>query len=148
MIFENQSDLIREDYAINKFIEHMSKDWHRFKDCTCVKLGRFDLDYIIQFNNGKKITVEIKGVKQHKIDSNHIPVVSVAKVEKMQKSVNCDGFNASFIIFAYIDGLKYQELRNLTGRFSWGGRQVRKGSANDKEIILIFDSTEFKKVHF
>ena len=99
MIFENKSDLNREEYAINKFVAHMSQYWHRFKDCTCVKLGRFDLDYIIQFNNGKKITVEIKGVKQHKIESNHIPVVSVAKVEKMQKSVNCDGFNASFIIF-------------------------------------------------
>jgi len=149
MIFETQTDIDREESTVLRFVHHMTDQYNQFENCTFVKLGRFELDYLIQLRNGKRITIEVKGVNGHSVDSNHVPVVSVMKVEKMQKSVNQNGFNASYILFAYKDGIRFEELRNLKGRFCWSGRkEPRNGSTNDREMILIFDATEFKKITF
>lgn len=148
MRFETQKDLTREEFAIQKFVEHMESKYKSFAGCVFVKLGSFDLDYIVQLTNGKRITIEIKGVNGHGVDSLHVPFVSILKVQKMQLSINSEGFDASFIIFAYKDGLRYEEVKNLSGRFCWNGRTPRNGSSNDSEIIMTFDSTEFKAIRF
>ncbi len=148
MTFETQSDKDRESIAVFTFVNYMKTKYNPFIGCSCVKLGKYELDFIIQLHSGKRITIEVKGVKSYNLEDNHIPIISVLKIAKMQRSVNENGFNASYLIFAYKDGIKVQRLINLKGSFSWSGRKQRKGSANDRELILRLDRTTFDKIPF
>lgn len=148
MTFETQSDKDRESIAVYTFVNHMKLKYNPFSGCSCVKLGKYELDFIIQLHSGKRITIEVKGVKNYNLQDNHVPIISVLKIAKMQRSVNENRLNASYLIFAYKDGIKFQRLINLKGSFSWSGREPRKGSTNDREIILRLDKTIFEKIPF
>jgi len=158
MRFENQEDLNREERAVQLFVKAMTKIDKRYKDVTVIKLGDTELDFLIDFNGQKEEgninvrvkshTVEIKGVRGLSLDDNHTPIVSMLKGGKMVKSVNSNRFGESHIVFAYTDGIKFQELRNLKGYFQWGGRKSRIGAANDQELILKFSSTDFHSAKY
>lgn len=143
-IFEQPADVNRESRALNLFLLDMASKYEAFREYKEVKLGKFDLDYIVEFGNGKRITVEVKGCKRKLNSSSFAPFVSIQKLARMQETVNNGGFDASYIIFAYEDGIKYQRLKLLSGLFNWFERKnKRRGAANDAEIVLYFEGTEF-----
>jgi hypothetical protein len=142
--YEKEEHLTREEKAFKTFIEDILEQFPKFGGATYLKQGKFDLDYLVEFDNGKRITAEIKGVNRDLNGSNFPPFVSIKKVHEMQRTVNTGGFDASYIIFAFNDGIQYQRLKKLSGTFNWFERkEKREGVVNDNEIVLSFVGTEF-----
>jgi len=145
MRYERKEDIKREENAIRLFIDVMSDMDKTFIDPTIIKLGNHQIDYMLYLPNGSRVSVEIKGVKYKNIEDNHTPKVSIMKLTELQKATNMEGYEASYIVFAYENGIKLLNVKNAKGQVAWGGRiNPRAGAANDRELIVTFSSSNFK----
>ena len=125
MRFENKADLIREEQAIQKFVDIFGGS---FK-----KLGPNDVDYRV-FNSSKELIayVEVKGrlrpLKEAKLSAKRLNPV---------------------MIWACEDGIIYAKVSEIQGDVRWGGRKPRANSVNDEELMIYYNQQKgFKYVRF
>lgn len=140
--FEKHEDIIREEKAVRLFVDNSD----RF---VCEKLSPNEIDFLIwdvQNPNNPLCAIEIKGVKKvPSVDSEHTPIVAIKKLTELQKYINEKKIVRVFIAWAYHDGIKYVELRDLDGDIYWGGQKIpRDGSVNDHELMFKASRTQFK----
>ena len=140
--FEKHSDREREEKAVRLFVN----DSPRF---VCEKLGDHEIDFLIwevEKPQQPICALEIKGVKKvPSVDSEHTPIVAIKKLSELQKYINEKRISHVYIAWAYADGIKYVELRDLDGDIYWGGQKIpREGSVNDHELMFKANRTEFK----
>lgn len=140
--FEKPEDIIREEKAVRLFVD----DSDRF---VCEKLSPNEIDFLIwdvQSPNEPICALEIKGVKKvPSVDSEHTPIVAIKKLTELQKYINEKKISRVFIAWAYGDGIKYSEIRDLDGDIYWGGQKIpRQGSTNDHELMFKASRTQFK----
>ena len=129
MRFENESNLSREQKAIEKFCS-------KFK-FTFKKLGPNDIDFqVFDSNEELRCFVEVKGRHRMMKDAYPLPV-AVRKLHKLQGDVVPR--QNPVIIWACDDGIIYGRIEKLNGEIRFGGRKKREGSTNDVELMAYYD---------
>lgn len=125
MTFETDIDKAREEKAIERYVKLFKGSYQ--------KLDKNDIDFKV-FDEDKNIVayVEVKGRIRTMYNAYPLPV-SVAKLVKlMNKRLN------PIVIWACEDGIIYGKLEELKGAISFGGREEREGSYNDRELMAYF----------
>jgi len=137
--FESPEDIRREEKAVRLFLNGSA----RF---SAKKLSPHEIDFAIMDGASTFGYIEIKGVKKvPSVDSEHTPIVAIKKLTSLQKYINEKKCDHVYIAWAYADGIKYANVRDLKGTISWGGQfKPREGSVNDHELMFIDNGTEFK----
>ncbi len=136
MIFEKESDLIREKKAIELFVNVFGGSYQ--------KLDPFDIDYKV-FDKDKKLIAyaEVKGRIRSVRTAYPLPI-AIRKLAKLM-----DKRLTGIIIWACDDGIIYAKADELKGSIMWGGRPNRVGSANDDELMAYYDKQKaFKYVRY
>lgn len=140
--FEQNEDVLREEKAIHLLTNNDSR-------YLIEKLKPNEIDFLVwdTLNPNKPIcAVEVKGVKKvPSVDSEHVPIVAIKKLSELQRYVNEKKIDNVFVVWAYSDGIKYSNIKDLKGDIYWGGQHTpRVGSVNDHELMFRGSETEFK----
>ena len=126
MIFETETDLLREKKAIELFVSIFNGS---FK-----KLDPSDIDFKVFDKDNKLIAyVEIKGRIRSMRDAYPLPMSARKLVKLIDKRLS------PVIIWACDDGIIYGIANKLYGEIKWGGRPPRNGSVNDAELMVYYD---------
>ena len=136
MRFEKESDLTREQQAIEKFVSLF--------DGTYKKLGQNDVDFRV-FNSSKELIayVEVKGRLRPIREAYPLPVAARKIVKLCDKRLN------PVMIWACEDGIIYAKVSEIQGSVRWGGRKPRPNSVNDEELMIYYEQQKgFKYVKF
>jgi len=141
--FERPEDIARERKAADLFISGRA-------DLTLRKLSPHEIDFAISKGGNDVAYLEVKGVKKvSSVYDEHTPIVAIKKLTALQQYVNVKKCDHVYIAWAYADGIKYANIKNLKGTISWGGQRVpREGSTNDHELMFIDNGTEFKILNY
>jgi hypothetical protein len=132
MIFETETDLIRERKAIELFVSIFNGSYK--------KLGQFDIDYKVSDKDGQLIAyAEVKGRIRSMKDAYPLPISAAKLVKLVDKRLN------PVIIWACDDGIIYAQVNQLVGEIKWGGRPPREGSYNDSELMVYYDKQKSMK---
>lgn len=136
MIFEKDSDLKREQKAIETFVKIFGGS---FK-----KLDPFDIDYkIFDKDNNLIAYAEVKGRIRTIHNAYPLPISAKKIVKLIDKRLS------PVLIWACEDGIIYGKANKLQGEIKWGGRPPREHSSNDLELMVYFDKQkELKYVRF
>lgn len=125
MRFESENDLIRENKAIETFVDIFNGFYK--------KLDQNDIDFAVYDTNFNLICyVEIKGRNKNIIDSYPLPISAKKFIKLFDKKIN------PVIIWACLDGIIYAKIKDLKGYIKWGGRTPRYNSFNDLEFMIYF----------
>lgn len=127
MIFETDTDILREKKAIDLFVSIFGGSYK--------KLDQFDIDYKLSDNRGQLIAyVEVVGRIRNMKTSYPLPI-TLSKLNKLiDKRLN------PVIVWACDDGLIYAEATKLEGVIKWGGLPPR----ND-EMMVYYDKQKTMK---
>lgn len=127
MIFETDTDILREKKAIDLFVSIFGGSYK--------KLDQFDIDYKLSDNRGQLIAyVEVVGRIRNMKTSYPLPI-TLSKLNKLiDKRLN------PVIVWACDDGLIYAEATKLEGAIKWGGLPPR----ND-EMMVYYDKQKTMK---
>jgi hypothetical protein len=132
MIFETETDLIREKKAIELFVSIFNGSYK--------KLGQFDIDYKVSDKDGQLIAyAEVKASKRSMKTAYPLPISAAKLVKLVDKRLN------PVIIWACDDGIIYAQVNQLVGEIKWGGRPPREGSYNDSELMVYYDKQKCMK---
>ena len=132
MIFETETDLIRERKAIELFVSIFNGSYK--------KLGQFDIDYKVSDKEGQLIAyAEVKGRIRSMKTAYPLPISAAKLVKLVDKRLN------PVIIWACDDGIIYAQVNQLVGEIKWGGRPPREGSYNDAELMVYYDKQKSMK---
>lgn len=133
VVFETKKDLERE-LSVMEYLADVieSKNGKRPK---FEKLDKFDLDF--KMDNG--YYVEIKCYNSKSTDFK-TQIISLNKVSKMQKKRKC------LLVLSYTDCVLVSKVWQLSGEMRYGGRDLREGSVNDRELLIYLDKSNFRKI--
>lgn len=132
MIFESETDLLREKKAIELFVSVFGGSYK--------KLDPYDIDYKIFDKENKLIAyAEVKGRLRSMKLSYPLPVSARKLVKLIDKRIT------PVLIWACDDGIIYAQVNKLRGEVKWGGRPPRDGSLNDDELMVYYDKQKDMK---
>jgi len=132
MIFESETDLLREKKAIELFVSVFGGSYK--------KLDPYDIDYKIFDKENKLIAyAEVKGRLRSMKLSYPLPVSARKLVKLIDKRIT------PVLIWACDDGIIYAQANKLRGEVKWGGRPSRDGSLNDDELMVYYDKQKDMK---
>lgn len=131
MIFETETDLVREKKAIELFVSIFKGSYK--------KLDPFDVDYKIFDKDNKLIAyVEIKSRIRTMKTAYPLPISASKLVKLIDKRLN------PVIIWACDDGIIYAKADSLVGEIKWVGI-----SPQDAELMVYYDKQkDMKYVRF
>lgn len=126
MIFETETDLLREKKAIETFVKTFGGSYQ--------KLDPYDIDYKI-FDENKKVIgyAEVKGRIRTMRDAYPLPISAHKVIKLIDKRLN------PIIIWACEDGIIYGRPEQLVGQVKQGGRPPRDGAVSDIELMFYYD---------
>jgi hypothetical protein len=127
MIFETDTDILREKKAIDLFVSIFGGSYK--------KLDPQDVDYKLSDNRGQLIAyVEVVARIRSMKTSYPLPI-TLSKLNKLiDKRLN------PVIVWACDDGIIYAQVNQLVGEIKWGGRPPR----ND-EMMVYYDKQKSMK---
>lgn len=132
MIFETETDLLREKKAIETFVKTFGGSYQ--------KLDPFDIDYKIFDKNNKVIGyAEVKGRIRTMHDAYPLPISAHKIIKLIDKRLN------PLIIWACEDGIIYGRPEQLVGQIRQGGRPPREGAVSDIELMVYYDKQKALK---
>ena len=130
--FETEEDKLRENKAIQKFVSLF--------DGRYEKLGPHDVDFKVYDSNNKLIAyAEVKGRLSNMSTAYPLQVACRKIVKLADKRLN------PVIIWACDDGIIYGKLKEIKGSIMFSGRNVRKGSTNDQEMMVYYQKQKSLK---
>lgn len=126
MIFETDTDILREKKAIDLFVSIFKGSYK--------KLDQFDIDYKVSDDRGQLIAyVEVVGRMRSMKTSYPLPI-TLSKLNKLiDKRLN------PVIVWACDDGIIYAEATKIEGVIKWGGLPPRD------EMIVYYDKHKTMK---
>jgi len=126
MIFETDTDILREKKAIDLFVSIFKGSYK--------KLDKFDIDYKVSDDRGQLIAyVEVVGRMRSMKTSYPLPI-TLSKLNKLiDKRLN------PVIVWACDDGIIYAEATKLEGVIKWGGPPPRD------EMMVYYDKHKTMK---
>ena len=127
MIFETDTDILREKKAIDLFVSIFGGSYK--------KLDPQDVDYKLSDDRGQLIAyVEVVGRIRNMKTSYPLPI-TLSKLNKLiDKRLN------PVIVWACDDGIIYAEATKLEGVIKWGGLPPR-----DDEMMVYYDKQKTMK---
>jgi hypothetical protein len=127
MIFETDTDILREKKAIDLFVSIFGGSYK--------KLDPQDVDYKLSDDRGQLIAyVEVVGRIRNMKTSYPLPI-TLSKLNKLiEKRLN------PVIVWACDDGIIYAEATKLEGVIKWGGLPPR-----DDEMMVYYDKQKTMK---
>lgn len=132
MIFETDTDLLRERKAIELFVSIFKGSYK--------KLGPLDIDYKVFDKDNNLIAYAEVSVRIRTMNAAYPLPISAAKLVKLiDKRLN------PVIVWACEDGIIYAQANKLVGEIKWGGRTPRDGSYNDAEMMVYYDKQRTMK---
>lgn len=132
MIFETETDLLRERKAIELFVSIFKGSYK--------KLGPLDIDYKVFDKDNNLIAYAEVSVRIRTMNAAYPLSISAAKLVKLiDKRLN------PVIVWACEDGIIYAQANKLVGEIKWGGRTPRDGSFNDAEMMVYYDKQRTMK---
>lgn len=132
MIFETETDLLRERKAIELFVSIFKGSYK--------KLGPLDIDYKVFDKDNNLIAYAEVSVRIRTMNAAYPLPISAAKLVKLiDKRLN------PVIVWACEDGIIYAQANKLVGEIKWGGRTPRDGSSNDAEMMVYYDKQRTMK---
>lgn len=132
MIFETDTDLLRERKAIELFVSIFKGSYK--------KLGPLDIDYKVFDKDNNLIAYAEVSVRIRTMNAAYPLPISAAKLVKLiDKRLN------PVIVWACEDGIIYAQANKLVGEIKWGGRTPRDGSSNDAEMMVYYDKQRTMK---
>lgn len=132
MIFETETDLVRERKAIELFVSIFGGSYK--------KLDPFDIDYkVFDKDNNLIAYVEVKGRIRTMNAAYPLPISAAKLVKLIDKRLN------PVIVWTCEDGIIYAQANKLVGQIKWGGRPPRDGSYNDAEMMVYYDKQKAMK---
>lgn len=136
MIFETETDLIREKKAIELFVSVFGGSYK--------KLDPMDIDYkVFDKDNNLIAYAEVKGRIRSMKTAYPLPLSAKKLIKLIDKRIT------PVLIWACDDGIIYGKANKLVGEIKWGGRPPRLGSSNDNEMMVYFDKQkEFKFIRY
>jgi len=139
MKYETEKDRRRQERAMMLFC-------HAF-DLVGIDRGEFEaVDYDLRDKQERLIgALEVKGCPDRKIDDLLTVQVAIRKLvdlQRHQKNIK----RPVALCWAFDDGIVYERIENLFGRFEIGGRSPRAGNHNDIEIMAKVEIKNLKKV--
>ena len=141
MKFETPKDKRRQERAVKLFCNTFN--------LVYIDKGEYSkIDYDLQNRQLLHVgALEVKGCPDKKIDDELTVQVAMRKLidlQQYQKQIK----HPVAICWAFDDGIVYERLDNLEGRFSLGGRNPRGGSYFDVEMMTRIEIKKLKKVLF
>lgn len=126
MIFETDTDILREKKAIDLFVSIFKGSYK--------KLDQFDIDYKVSDDRGQLIAyVEVVGRMRSMKTSYPLPI-TLSKLNKLiDKRLN------PVIVWACDDGIIYAEASKIEGVIKWGGLPPRD------EMMVYYDKHKTMK---
>jgi len=126
MIFETDTDILREKKAIDLFVSIFKGSYK--------KLDQFDIDYKVSDDRGQLIAyVEVVGRIRTMKTSYPLPI-TLSKLNKLiEKRLN------PVIVWACDDGIIYAEATKIDGVIKWGGLPPRD------EMMVYYDKNKTMK---
>lgn len=126
MIFETDTDILREKKAIDLFVSIFKGSYK--------KLDQFDIDYKVSDDRGQLIAyVEVVGRMRSMKTSYPLPI-TLSKLNKLiDKRLN------PVIVWACDDGIIYAEATKIEGVIKWGGLPPRD------EMMVYYDKHKTMK---
>jgi len=126
MIFETDTDILREKKAIDLFVSIFKGSYK--------KLDQFDIDYKVSDDRGQLIAyVEVVGRMRSMKTSYPLPI-TLSKLNKLiDKRLN------PVIVWACDDGIIYAEATKIEGVIKWGGLPPRD------EMMVYYDKNKTMK---
>lgn len=126
MIFETDTDILREKKAIDLFVSIFKGSYK--------KLDQFDIDYKVSDDRGQLIAyVEVVGRMRSMKTSYPLPI-TLSKLNKLiEKRLN------PVIVWACDDGIIYAEATKIDGVIKWGGLPPRD------EMMVYYDKHKTMK---
>jgi hypothetical protein len=126
MIFETDTDILREKKAIDLFVSIFKGSYK--------KLDQFDIDYKVSDDRGQLIAyVEVVGRMRSMKTSYPLPI-TLSKINKLiEKRLN------PVIVWACDDGIIYAEATKIEGVIKWGGLPPRD------EMMVYYDKHKTMK---
>jgi len=126
MIFETDTDILRERKAIDLFVSIFKGSYK--------KLDQFDIDYKVSDDRGQLIAyVEVVGRMRSMKTSYPLPI-TLSKLNKLiEKRLN------PVIVWACDDGIIYAEATKIEGVIKWGGLPPRD------EMMVYYDKNKTMK---
>jgi hypothetical protein len=132
MIFETETDLVRERKAIELFVSIFKGSYK--------KLGPLDIDYKVFDKDNNLIAYAEVSVRIRTMNAAYPLPISASKLVKLiDKRLN------PVIVWACEDGIIYAQANKLVGEIKWGGRTPRDGSSNDAEMMVYYDKQRTMK---
>lgn len=132
MIFETDTDLLRERKAIELFVSIFKGSYK--------KLGPLDIDYKVFDKDNNLIAYAEVSVRIRTMNAAYPLPISASKLVKLiDKRLN------PVIVWACEDGIIYAQANKLVGEIKWGGRTPRDGSSNDAEMMVYYDKQRTMK---
>ena len=132
MIFETETDLLREKKEIELFVSIFGGSYK--------KLDPQDIDYkVFDKDNNLIAYAEVKGRLRSMKLSYPLPVSARKLVKLIDKRIT------PVLIWACDDGIIYGPANKLRGEVKWGGRPPRDGSFNDAELMVYYDKQKEMK---
>lgn len=132
MIFETETDLLRERKAIELFVSIFKGSYK--------KLGPLDIDYKVFDKDNNLIAYAEVSVRIRTMNAAYPLPISASKLVKLiDKRLN------PVIVWACEDGIIYAQANKLVGEIKWGGRTPRDGSSNDAEMMVYYDKQRTMK---
>jgi hypothetical protein len=131
MIFETETDLVREKKAIELFVSIFKGSYK--------KLDPFDVDYKIFDKDNKLIAyAEVKSRIRTMKTAYPLPISASKLVKLIEKRLN------PVIIWVCDDGIIYAKADSLVGEIKWGGKPP-----HDSDMMVYYDKQkDMKYVRF
>ena len=139
MKFETPKDRRRQERAVKLFCDTFN--------LVYVDRGEYaKVDFDLQNQNLYHVgALEVKGCPNRKINDGLTVQVAIRKLtdlQQYQKEIK----HPVAICWAFDDGIVYERLENLEGRFALGGRSPRAGSYFDVEMMAKIEIKNLKKI--
>ena len=129
VIRENEASLKREQMVMDA----IKKD-----NWIVKKLGKFDVDYLIQ-TRGKQYLCEIKTYRS-RFGAFPKQMLSLNKISKVQSDSKMSGCIGMFVLAYSCGTIAFIEVDKIKGEFKLGGYSTpRAGNVNDVELMCFVD---------
>tara|TARA_R110002020_G_scaffold188206_1_gene386903 strand:+ start:971 stop:1399 length:429 start_codon:yes stop_codon:yes gene_type:complete len=127
MKFERKEHRKRQDKALTQFCNHFGLTYGSHQEFAHIDAALYDKGRLTGF-------AEVKGVHKN-IEKKRDVIVAMRKLVKAQQLQVRSGKPVA-IIWAFNNAIVYERINNLKGIFYHGGREVRKGSTYDQEMLI------------
>lgn len=141
MRFETAKDFKRQERSVRHFCNK-----YEYSYASSEEWAKIDYQ-IFGVNTEVVCGFEVKGCKNQNIEDKDKVLVSMRKIVDAQQ-YQVKNNKPVVMCWAFDDGILFDRLNNIEGKFKLGGRSPRAGSTFDIEMLVYIEQKKLKKLLF